>query len=83
MAVVIREISKGPDVLLLDRPEDFIGHAKFDMLVQLFNDWINQRKPVVFVSFDRRLIRRFATRKILINNGSLTTVDIKPSMGDQ
>jgi ABC-type lipoprotein export system ATPase subunit len=83
MAIVIREISKGPEVLLLDRPEDFIGHAKFDILVQLFNDWIGQRKPVVFVSFDRRLIRRFATRKILITNGSLTTVDIKRSMGDE
>jgi ABC-type lipoprotein export system ATPase subunit len=83
MAVVIREISKGPELLLLDRPEDFIGHAKFDMLVQLFNDWISQRKPVVFVSFDRRLIRRFATRKILITNSTLTTVDIKRSLGDE
>jgi ABC-type lipoprotein export system ATPase subunit len=82
MAIVIREISKEPEVLLLDRPEDFIGHAKSDMLVQMFNDWIDQRKPVVFVSFDRRLIRRFATRKILITNGSLTTVDVKRSMGD-
>jgi ABC-type lipoprotein export system ATPase subunit len=83
MAIVIREISKGPEVLLLDRPEDFIGHAKSDMLVQLFNDWIGQRKPVVFVSFDRRLIRRFATRKILIVNGTLTTVDIKKAAGEE
>ncbi len=83
LAVVIREISKGPQLLLLDRPEDFIGHARFDMLVQLFNDWIEQRKPVVFVSFDRRLIRRFATRKILITNGTLTTVDMKKSLADE
>lgn len=83
MAIVIREIGKKPDVLLLDRPEDFIGHAKFEMLVELFNRWIAQYKPVVFVSYDRRLIRRFATRKVLITNGSLTTVDIKKPMLDE
>jgi ABC-type lipoprotein export system ATPase subunit len=82
MAIVVREISKDPLLLLLDRPEDFISHAKFDLLVQLFKEWIGQRKPVVFVSYDRRLIRRFATRKILITNGSLTTVEVKRPLAD-
>ena len=76
MAIVIREISKKPQVLLLDRPEDFIGHAKFDILVEIFSDWIAKQKPVVFLSYDRRLIRRFANRKVLIANGTLTTVDV-------
>jgi ABC-type molybdate transport system ATPase subunit len=82
LAIVIREISKKPEVLLLDRPEDFVGHARFDMLVRLFNDWIDQRKPVVFVSSDLRLIRRFATRRILITNGSLTSTDMNGSLED-
>lgn len=76
IAIVIREISKNPIVLLVDRPEDFIGHAKFDYLVEIFNDWISKQKPVVFVSYDRRLIRRFANRKVLITNGVLNTVDL-------
>ncbi len=83
IAIVIREISKGPEVLLLDRPEDFIGHAKSDILGRMLSDWIDQRKPMVFVSYDRRLVRRFATRKILITNGSLTTVDVRKSNGDE
>ena len=41
MAIVIREISKDPEILLLDRPEDFIGHANFDLLVQIFKEWID------------------------------------------
>ena len=82
MAIVIREMSKKPQVLLLDRPEDFIGHSKFDILVEIFNDWITKRKPVVFLSYDRRLIRRFANRKILITNGALTTVAVKHTGGD-
>ena len=82
MAVVIREISKKPQVLLLDRPEDFIGHAKFDILVEIFNDWIAKKKPVVFLSYDRRLIRRFANRKVIIAKGALTSVDVGQTIGE-
>lgn len=77
MAIVIREISKTPQVLLLDRPEDFIGHAKYAALVEKFNDWVDEQKPVVFISYDRRFIRRYANRKIRISNGALTTADIR------
>ena len=42
MAIVIREIGKKPEILLLDRPEDFIGHAKFEVLVELFRGRQNQ-----------------------------------------
>ena len=83
MAIIVREIGKGSEMMLLDRPEDFIGHAKFDVLVGLFRDWIGQGKPVVFISYDRRLIRRFANRRILITNGSLTTVDVKSTQFDE
>ena len=82
MAIVIREIAKDPDLLLIERPEDFIGHARSDVLIQIFNDWIKQRKPVAFISFDRRLIRRFATRRILIANGVLTEADVRDTVGN-
>jgi hypothetical protein len=36
-----------------------------------------------FFSYDRRLIRRFANRKILITNGDLTTVEVKWSNGHE
>ncbi len=82
VAIAIREFSKKPDILLLDKPEDFMGHANFDLLVKIFNDLISDKMPVVFLSYDRRLIRRFANRKILITKGSLTTVAVKrPSSG--
>ncbi|MGD8835296.1 MAG: ATP-binding cassette domain-containing protein [Desulfobacteraceae bacterium] len=83
MAIVIREISKKPQVLLLDRPEEFIGHDKFDILVDIFGDWIAKKKPVVFFSYDRRFIRRYANRKILIANGVLTTTDLKRAVNDR
>lgn len=76
-AIVIREIMKKPELLLLNRPEDFIGHTNIEILGQMFNDWVAKRLPVVMISYDKRFIRRFANRKVLITNGSLTTVAIK------
>lgn len=76
LAIVTREIAKKPELLLLDQPEDFTGHVNFDTLSQLFQEWIAKHRPVVFLSYDKRLIRRFANRKIVIANGSLTTIDL-------
>jgi len=76
-AIVVRELTKKPEVLLLDQPEDFVGHAKFSLMTEIFNQMIDDRLPVVFLSYDRRLVQRYANRKVLITNGSLTTVSIK------
>ncbi len=77
-AIVIRELTKRADVMLLSQPEDFIGHAKFDLLVTLFNQLITARLPIVFLSYDQRLVERFANRKVMINNGSLTAMTTGP-----
>ncbi|MBT8342906.1 MAG: hypothetical protein HKP58_03380 [Desulfatitalea sp.] len=78
-AIIIRELTKRPEILLLDQPENFIGHAKFDLMVEIFNQLIDDRLPIVFLSHDKRLVRRFANKKILITNGTLTTVILKPT----
>jgi ABC-type lipoprotein export system ATPase subunit len=82
-AIVIRELGKKPAVLLLGQPEDFIGHAKFDLITQLFDRLIAERLPIVFLSFDRRLVGRFANRIVMIAGGALTTVAVKPSAGGE
>jgi ABC-type molybdate transport system ATPase subunit len=70
-AIIIRELKKEPRLLLLNQPENLIGHDRFDLLTTLFSNWIARSLPVVFLSYERRLIRRFANRKITIFNGSL------------
>lgn len=75
--IVVREWTKNALVMLLSQPEDFIGHARFDLLVTLFDQMIAQRRPIVFVSYDQRLVARFANRKIVIDNGTLTTVAVE------
>lgn len=76
-AIVIREIIKKPEILLLNRPEDFIGHTNIEILGQMFNDWVDSKLPVVVITYDKRFIRRFVNRKILIINGALTTITTK------
>lgn len=70
-AIVIRELSKKAEMLLLSQPEDFIGHAKFDLLITLFNQLIDTHLPIVFLSYDQRLVDRFANRHVMISNGAL------------
>ena len=80
-AIVIREVCKEPEILVVNRPEDFLGHARFDLLTQLFNQWVDHELPVVLWTHDKRLIRRYANRRIVIAKGSLTTVAAKPPNG--
>jgi ABC-type lipoprotein export system ATPase subunit len=71
-AVIIRELTKPPEVMIIGHPEGFIGHAKFEVLMEIFNRLIADRLPIVLLSYDHRLIQRFANRKIIIADGSLS-----------
>ena len=63
--------------MLLSQPEDFIGHAKYELLVTLFNTLIEERLPIVLLSYDQRLLKGFANRRVMISNGSLRVDDIE------
>jgi putative ABC transport system ATP-binding protein len=80
-AIVVREIIKKPCILLLNQPETFLGHTRFDFMMDIFNQWIAERLPVVLLSYDRRLVRRFTNRKILITDGVVTSVAAKRTAG--
>ncbi len=76
-AIIVREVTKKPAFMLLGQPEDFVGHAKYKLIVEMFNRLVADRVPMVLLSYDRRLVRRYVNRKVLITNGSLTTVTVK------
>lgn len=75
-AIVIRELTKTFDVLLLDRPEDYFGYSRFDLFNEILEDIIESQQAVVFFSRDRHFIETFTNRKILITGGSLIKVPI-------
>lgn len=74
IAISIRELTKSPELLLLERPEDFIQHSKFNLFMEILKEVVVSQVPVVFVSYDTNFVKRFSNKKILISGGTLTSV---------
>jgi ABC-type lipoprotein export system ATPase subunit len=70
-AIAVREIAKAPDVLLIDRPEDFISGSKRDVFQGVLKELIDDRLPIVLVSESRMLLGSYATRLIKIRKGKI------------
>jgi ABC-type lipoprotein export system ATPase subunit len=79
-AIIIREITKQPAFLLLNQPEDYVGHARYDLMVQMFNQLMGDRVPMVLLSHDQHLVEHYVNHKVLITDGSLASVSIKASL---
>jgi ABC-type ATPase involved in cell division len=70
----IELITKSPDILLLERPEDFVGKTKFNFLIELLKKMSLSGLPVIFISYDTDFVKEFFNRQILISGGNLTAV---------
>ena len=70
--ITIRELSKYPDVLVLERPEDFIDHTKFNLFMETVTAMTLQKVPVVFYSSDTNFIKSFSNKRLNISKGRLT-----------
>ncbi len=71
--ITIRELTKTLDLLLLERPEDFVGHSKFDFFIENFEKILQTGVPVVFFSNDDTFINRFSNKTVIIRNRRITT----------
>ena len=76
LAITIRELTKSPEILLLNRPEDFVGQTNFDLFTDIFKDLLVSELPVVLLSHHIAFIEQFSTKKILITDGDLTIVPV-------
>lgn len=70
IAIAIRELVKSPDLLLLERPEDFIGHTNFDLFTEVLRDMVLTKLPIVFISYDKNFVEEFSNKKIFLKNGT-------------
>lgn len=71
IAIAIREMSKAPKLLLLECPEDFIGHAKFGLFKEIFSYTLKAAVPVVFYSNNLDFTEKFSNMEIFISEGSV------------
>lgn len=70
IAIAIRELVKSPDILLLERPEDFIGHANFVFFAEVLRDMVLNQTPLVFISYDKDFIEEFSNKKLFLTDGT-------------
>jgi ABC-type ATPase involved in cell division len=76
LAVVARELGKRPELLLLERPQEFVGFRIFNLLKTVIVDIIRGGTPVVFLSADEAFAREIANREIRISAGMLETFSL-------
>jgi ABC-type lipoprotein export system ATPase subunit len=74
--IVIRELCKSPEVILLERPEDFVDHTNFDFFVEVIKGLTRAKLPLVFYSSDADFVKTFSNRKIIISESKLTTASL-------
>lgn len=71
--VLIRELAKIPDIILLDRPDDFISQTIYTPLFQIFGELISKGVAIVIFAFDTKLIEKYITKKAVIKNSWIET----------
>ncbi|RJP82015.1 MAG: hypothetical protein C4522_04690 [Desulfobacteraceae bacterium] len=77
IAMMIRELKKPPGLLILERPELFVGQHNFNLFLDAFQSIVAANIPVVFFSDDGNFINRFTTREIIVKDKNITAVDFK------
>ena len=70
-AIVIREISKATRLLLLEKPEIYLGHAGFYLYDWLLRGLMDEGVPMVFTSDDKNFIDSVSNRALVLHNGRL------------
>jgi len=69
--IVIREIAKATRLLLLEKPEIYLGHARFFLYDWLLRGLLDQGVPMVFTSDDKNFIDSVSNRALVLHEGRL------------
>jgi len=73
LTVLLRELSKKPDLLLLERPRDFLTSRNFDVFAGVLKGMTQTGIPAVFLDPDSAAACRFPVKVVRIADGSLQT----------
>lgn len=64
--VIVRELSKNPEILIAERPRDFLRTKSFEILKAVLRNVINKNVAFVFFSTDEAFTKEFSDGQILI-----------------
>lgn len=73
-AIAIRELSKPPLIMLMERPEDFLSEHHLERFIDLLELLVLQKVPLVFISDHNLFSDRFGGHTVRITEGKLSTV---------
>lgn len=76
-AILIRELLKGAEILLVEASRDVLSRVNYDCAVQLTKEYIARKQTAVFSFSDEAFIREAATKKVRIVEGGLEVVDLR------
>lgn len=71
IAIIIREIGKRPDILLIERPQEFLGTKSFDTFKSVLRGLADTGITLVFHALDEGFVKEFSTREIMIEEGRI------------
>lgn len=64
--VIVRELSKNPEILLIERPTDYLSTKSFDALKGVLRNLIRKNLALVFFSSNQAFINEFSRNQILL-----------------
>lgn len=70
--LIVRELSKNPEVLLIERPRDFLRTKSFKALIQVLRSHV-PKDLLIFYSVDEGFTKGFSHKQIFINKGSVSS----------
>ena len=73
LCVIVRELTKNPEILLLERLRDFLRAESFEALKGVLRNLIGKKLVLVFFSTDQEFTNEFSQKQILIKKGRVTT----------
>ncbi|MBF0117300.1 MAG: hypothetical protein HQK79_00570 [Desulfobacterales bacterium] len=65
-AILVRELIKSPELILLEFPEDYISYNLFEPFVDILKNIISKEVPLVFISYDKKFASDIANKTIIL-----------------
>jgi ABC-type molybdate transport system ATPase subunit len=74
VAIIIRELDKNPELVLLERPADYLSKNNLDIFMSLLEKLKNENIPFVFLSNYEVFKKRFTHKEVIIKDGNVEVV---------
>lgn len=71
--MIVRELSKNPEILLIEKPRDFLATKSYVALKEMLRNLIKTDLALMFFSTDQTFTNEFANKRITIDKGKVTS----------